>query len=335
MTDNASSSFTVRTLVVLAMSALLVTAGSTGALAAQPSIDTETTNTPSESDYIDGATIVYNETADAGYLQYIADTGNNAVTIEDEDGNEVYYNDSAEVVDASFDTYRVALDSVDDLGGAEVGGGETVNLTTTIINDTTATNPDTLELTLKYEHTKDSANIIIDDADAGNSEVVEFGALGLSQYVPYFGSDVKSATVEETFTIAGQNTTNATFTMSNASIEDALVESVDGEDDGAWSPSAYGEANDHFVPVFAEENPDVDWLDTSEDAYAVADDDGSTVTVHNLDALTSNEDTEVEFTMHANEKMGFFNAKSMFNDLDVGVTSWTLNALKAMSVPAV
>jgi len=317
---------------MLLAATVLLSAFSGVAMGAQPAIDTDDADGNGVSDYADGDTVVYNESANASYIQFTADSENAEVSIEGPNGTEVYSNASAEVVESASNTYRVAVHPTDDFDDLEVGGGENVTLSGTIVNDTTAANPDTLSFTLYYQNTDEQATIVIDDADA-DSSIVSFGTLGVSQYVPFMGSDVKSAAIEETIGIDGTNTTTATFAVSNGSVEDSVSESVGESDDGAWLPDAYAKANGHFIPVFAESNPDVDWLDTSEDAYAVADADGNSVTVHNLDAVTSDSDTEVEFKLHANEKMGFWNAKSMFNDLGMDATSWSFNALKAFSIP--
>lgn len=309
---------TKRLLAALAVFAVL-TAGSFGAFAAAPSIDTETATTTQETDITDGGSQVYNETGTAN-LSWSADSNSSKVVIE-QDGRELYSASPDPYNEGSTSYYNVSLaDDGSDYSSLEAGAGENVTLNVTFTNDTTLSSPDTSPANYTFENGNEKAFVYQTTDEADDEDVTEFAEYGFGASVASLDtltgdSDLVDPVKLEQTTDVNENTSEVLVTFSDSDTQDAFEEAQTDASSGEWLPMASVEMDDETVPVFSEE-ADVDWVDTDEDTYAVVSSDGSTVTVHNAGELV--EDTEeVDIVATGNKNIGYSNAKSMLEGYDV------------------
>jgi hypothetical protein len=183
-----------KTVVAIALAALLVSAGAANVLAAKPSIDNETTNTPSTSELTDGSTINISDgginDSDYHYVQYTADSANSSVEItlngtDDEGGAVFYENKTAETIDSASDTYRVNF-SERVLADVPRAINENVTLDLTITNDTEAENPDTTTIQVHLQNGDDRSVVYVSGADVSSDEDDDIIALNKSKKIAGF-----------------------------------------------------------------------------------------------------------------------------------------------------
>jgi len=183
-----------KTVVAIALAALLVSAGAANVLAAKPSIDNETTNTTSTSELTDGSTINISDgginESDYHYVQYTADSNNSSVEItlngtDDEGGAVFYENKTAETIDSASDTYRVNF-SERVLADVPRAINENVTLDLTITNDTEAENPDTTTIQVHLQNGDDRSVVYVSGADVSSDEDDDIIALNKSKKIAGF-----------------------------------------------------------------------------------------------------------------------------------------------------
>ncbi|AUV84693.1 hypothetical protein C2R22_24505 (plasmid) [Salinigranum rubrum] len=312
---------TKRLLAVFAVLAVLM-AGTFGAMAAAPSLDTETTETAHETDITDGGSHVYNGTGTAN-LSWSADSNNSKVLLE-QNGRTVYSATPDEYyhnASSGMSYFNVSLaDDGSDYSTLEAGAGENVTLNVTFENDTTLSSPDTSTANYTFANGNEMAWVYQTSAEADDEDTTSFASYGFGASFASLDtltgdSDLVDPVMVEQTTDVNQNTSEVVVTFSDSDTQDAFEEAQTDASSGEWLPMASVEMDDETVPVFSEE-ADVSWVDTDEDTYAVVSSDGSTVTVHNAGELV--EDTEaVDIVATGNKNIGYSNAKSMLEGYDV------------------
>jgi len=326
---NAAKSLLLVAVVVLAMAG--------GAMAAAPTVNTETTNTTYTTELNDGDTQTYNDTT-SSLISWSADSANASIEIT-HDGDTVYEAspDHEDAVDTdssgSNDTwyYNASVaDDGSDYDGLEVGAGESVTLNVTLTNDTAAEEPDTTNIEYTYEHTEESAwiaseNPETEEASSGGifgSLSTGFGLLSDSNDSEEVGAALSTDSANIT-----ENTSEVRLDTMSSNLTDAFTASTEDASSGdlvwkSYTQVSVEDGDSQFLPLYYESaNEDAEWLDTDEDAYATLSEDGETMTVHNPDALLADDESTgtLDVTTVGNEKLGLGNSAEMFSNYDA---SW-------------
>lgn len=330
----------------LLLVAVLVVAASGGALAAAPTVDTESTNTTETTEINDAGTQMYNATSDTR-LSWEADSPNSSIEIS-QDGD-VLMEASPEnysAVDSGSDGnldlwfYNVTLaDDGSDYEGLEVGAGQNVTLNVTITNDTAAASPDTTNISYTFANSEEQALIASESPESEEDDSGLFGSLSTGFGVLGNDSDDDAGTTLSTdSTTVTENTETVTLDTMNSNLTDAFEASTSDASSGdlVWSSYTQVSVDDdaQYLPVFYEESSDKSWLNTSEDAYATLSSDGQTMTVHNPDALLDDDQSSatMDVTTVGDEQLGLRNSASMFSNYDAGFTKSTIGAFGALDV---
>ncbi|ELZ96594.1 hypothetical protein [Haloferax sulfurifontis] len=317
--------------------ALSVFAG--GAFAATPSIDTESTNTTTTSDWTDGYT-VSGFTANASNSSYVEVTfdanvsGDARLQILDPDTGEtvadmesVYTNSSADVTDSTNNHYawNISHDEFEDL---PVGYGE--NKTFKVrITDTQDTDNATV-IDVAFNNTADRAVYRIGDAFTNNDVTVEEKHPWLSQISSSYDTNIASF---ELASVATGSNASHEVNLANGTVADAFALAAEDKDDGAFLPlmtvKAEGDDGTVLIPVFVnEKSSEWDFLDDDE-AYAVYDSDAEELTIMNNGDERFDGVSETTFTLAGNDGLSFGETFDLFRGLGAGYTDSIINSVSS------
>ncbi|NLV14368.1 hypothetical protein [Haloarcula argentinensis] len=321
------------TLVLISSATFMV-----GAVA--PSVDTETTDTATTSELRAGNVQAYNETTNTR-LSYSQDSNKTAVAVHQGNRELAEYgsNSSSDVVvyqTAASGTYYFNATFADDgstYTGLEADAGETVTLTAEMINK--ADDPVTNQ-TINYDFTA-GQNVSFVHMNNSETMVADSTGAGIRASVFSIGgndSDAGAAEVtQESIGVNGDNQDTVNVHIANAQAQDsaaAVYSATEGSE--AFSTVGVATFNGETIPVFAEGQSTPSWFD-EDMTYATVSEDGTTVTVLNAGESLSADDTEADFSMEANDAIGFGNARTLASDygagtidsLSVGIDALNLN----------
>jgi len=331
---------TNKTVAALAIVGLVV-ASSGLVYATAPAVDSETTDTATTSDLTDTSTQTYNETT-TRRLAYSQDSNMTAVTInQGVDGRELatYEANSSSVVEyqtVASGTYYFNATFADDASqysGLEADAGETVTLEAEMINK--ADSPET-NTTIDYDFQND-ANVSFVHMNNSETMVADSTGAGIRASILSIGgndSDAGAAEVEqENIGVNGDSQDRVVVNIANADAQDsaaAVYNATEGTE--AFSTVGVASFGGETIPVFAEGQSTPSWFD-DDMTYATVSEDGTTVEVVNPGESLSEDDTEADFSMEANDAIGFNNARSLASDygagtlesLSVGIDAFNVN----------
>ena len=335
--------------VLLAMLVMLAMAG--GAMAAAPTVDTETTNTSETTELNDAGTQMYNATTETR-LSWEADSPNSSIEIA-HDGDVLFeaspenYSAADSGTDGTLDLwyYNVSLaDDGSDYQGLEVGAGESLTLNVTITNNTEASSPDTTNISYTFANTEGTAWIASEAPESEDTSGGLFGSLstGFGLLSDSNDSEDVGTVVSTDSTTVTENTTEVQLDTLNSNLTDAFSASTSDASEGDLIWSSYSQVSvedgdSQYVPVFYQSaSDDVEWLNTSEDAYATIAEDGSTMTVHNPNALLDDDQSSatLDVTTVGDEALGWGNARSTLSSdmYDASATDVWTSTIGAMDI---
>jgi len=325
----------------LLLVAVMLVAMTGGALAAAPTVDTETTDTSQTSELQDGDTQMHNATTNTN-LSWSADSANASIEIA-QDGDTIFER-SPEPYNNASGTYYYSVSLADDgsdYEGLEVGARESATLNVTLTNDTAADDSDTTNLEFTYEHTEESAWIASESPETEGASNGLFGGFSLSSINVFSSSD--DSEDEPVGTVLSTDSTNITENTSeiqldtlNSNLTDAFSASTDDSSEGdlIWTSYTQVSTDDssQYVPVFYQSAGDQEWLDTEEDAYATIADDGETMTVHNPNALLADDQISgtLDVTTVGDEALGMGNSAQMLSNYGAGWTKSNIGVFGAL-----
>ena len=317
--------------------ALLAVAGlAAGAI----TMDSETTDTTTTSDWTDGttATDVHNSSK-AAYLEF--DSANAtadsqavvAVAVNDsthpQNGTTIYeatYEVNA--TNATGNQYALAsnVTYAEAFRYLEHDANETVTLDVTITVNESESSEETGTFQISADTAEDNARATVNDGEPEVNSEGQVGGLSLPGFLGG-GDDPADAAAADQKVNVTTNTTTITVAAQNASQREAVNASV-GDTTGELSTTVFVTVDGTAIPVFSEGTTasDVSWLDDNE-TYAVASTDGATVTVYNADQLGLSTSEAVSVGIEANDAVGFGTTRSMLTDRGAG----TLTAVRAAS----
>lgn len=285
------------------------------AMAASPTLDTETSNTSQTTDLEDGDTQEYN-TSTSSNFSWSADSENSSLEVIQ--GNETIVEMSPDSYDAadtdtsgSNDTWYYNYEFADDgsdYDGLEADANENVTLTFQVTNDTEAESPDTSNFTVYFQNGEEMSFVNADDVETADTGM--FGSFS----IPVIGDDNESdseviGATRTTETVGvTENTSEVSFDVQSSNLSDSFSESFAEKSSGDLLWASTVSVNGDYVPVYYQSTGDQEWLDDNE-TYATISSDGSTMTLHN--AGESAEDGELEIEAVGNQKLGMTNAQGM------------------------
>jgi len=305
----------------LLLVAIMLVAMTGGALAAAPTVDTETANTSTTSDLTDGGTQTYNATTSSA-IAWSADS--NASSIEITQDGETVFEATPEHYDAadtdssgSNDTwyYNVSLaDDGSDYEGLEIGAGESTTLNATLTNNIEADSPDTTNVSWTFANGNEVAF-----ADVDGSSVVgptEDGGI-LSSVFGSSDDETDPAKADTSVGIVGNETETITVSVADTAMADAFGVAAESTESGDVIWASATSVGGDYVAVSNQEAPDTDWFNDSS-TYATFDADSETLTIHNVDESVNEDAEEVELSATGNDGLGLMNTVSMLNNYDTG-----------------
>jgi len=316
------SSLKHKTVAALAIVGLIV-ASSGLVMATAPTVDSESTDTTSTSDLTDTSTQTYNTTTNST-LSYSQDSNSTALAVHQGDRELAEYgSNSSDVVEyqsVASGTYYfngTVDDDASDYTGLEADAGESVTLDMEMINtgDDPATNT-TIDITyqnganVSFVHVNDTETMVADSTGAGIRASIF--ALGGND------SDAGAAEVEDEIGVNGDAQETVTVNIANSDAQDSAAAVYDAtEGTESFSTVAVASFGGETIPVLAAGQDMPSWMD-EDMTYATVSEDGSTVTVENAGEALSDDDTEAEFSMTANDGIGFWQASSLASDYGAG-----------------
>ncbi len=304
---------TTKSLLLVLVTVLAVASG--GVYAADPTVNTETTDTSYTTEFEDGDTQAYNTTTSSN-ISWSADSENSKIVIEQ--GNDTLYSATPDHEDEASGTYyynATLADDGSDYSGLDADAGESVDLNVTLINNTEADDPDETNISFTFANGEEVAFEDVEDGDV--QEPAEGGFLA-----SLTSSDDSSdkAKTDSTVGIAGNETETVTMSVAGTPMADALDASAENTESGdvIWASATSVEGE--YIAVANSEAPDSDWFDDS-GTYATYDSDAQTLTIHNLDERVDEDAKDVELSATGNDGLGVFNTASMiqyYDEVDYG-----------------
>ncbi|WP_135306369.1 hypothetical protein [Haloarcula amylovorans] len=322
----------------LAVVGLVMTAIAGPAMAAAPSVDSESTDTTTTSEVTAGSTQTYNDSTNST-LSYSADSNSTGVDVQQGDRTlESYEQNSSDVLEwqtTATSTYYVNAtfaDDASDYTGIEADAGENVDLTAEIINDTSlGADADTTNVSYTFANDANTSFIYYNDSETETATISTWSVAGLASSLstvnPFANStddsDAGPARIEQEIGVNGDSQDKIHVYTGNSDAASSLAKVYDASDtsDGV----AYlgtTTVNGKVVPMMAEGAEAPEWVDTSEDAYMTIQEDGKMATVHNAGSLMDSDDETATVKITANEKMDFADAESMFSSYDYDGNVW-------------
>ncbi len=309
---------TTKSLLLVLVMVLAAAVG--GVHAADPSTNTETTDTPYTTEIEDGGTQAYNATT-ATNFSWSADSANSKIVVEQD--NETLFSATPDHEDEASGTYyynQTFADDGSDYSGLDADAGEDVTLNVTLINNTEADDPDETNVSWTFANGNEVAFQDVEGVDV--QEPSEDG---------YFSSDDSSdkAKTDSTVGIAGNETETVIVSVAGTPMANALDASSEDTESGdiLWG-SATG-LEDGYVLISNSEAPDTEWFDDSS-SYVTYDSDAEKLTYHNINERVDEDAKDVELSATGNDGLGLLNMASMLQSYDASTTTaWTTAAWNA------
>ena len=332
-----------RTVLLVLVALGVILSGAAGpAAAATPTIDQETTNTSTQSDVTNGATIT-SFNASSSTSTFVEATFDSAPSgdakleiLDPSTGDKVseyetiYSNSTADVTNQSTNNYAWNI-THDELEKLPVEANTNKTFTFRILDTGDEANATTFDVTIAP--TGERSVIYVGDhaaSDAGDIASTSEKHPTLGQYIDRYDTSTASIDAEDVAT-DGDNTTFYVY-LQNESVQSAYGEAVsDSMEDGAFLPMMTVTENGNYVPVYLNEKPSSsDYLDKH--AYGVYESSSNRIVVYpNGDEDLSGE-TAVDVSSQGNEGLGFWTTASSLNDLGA---SWTTAFSNAFDAPLV
>ena len=314
---------------VLAIAVLVVSAG--GALAAAPTIDTETTNTSSTSEVTDGTTIVNFQanSSNTSVLQASYDSQNPKVEVLNADNETVKTYTASDMNQTGNGTstyYYNTTISHDVWNNVEISPGQNVTVHLRLTNNTQAESPDTTNVTVHLDGAKGRTVRVVgsslsDDvfstASTGTFALVgtlDVGFLG-------WGQDTSTYEADSGIPINGTNST-VELHYANDSAVSSLATVADELDTNAWAKSIIVQSDSGPIKTYIGEAPDD--VDSSA-TYAVWESSANDLVIHTGD----NYEGETEISgLSVNGNAGFidqiraYGFGSALPDLNLGLMAF-------------
>ncbi|RLM32616.1 hypothetical protein [Haloarcula sp. Atlit-120R] len=330
-----------KSLIAVGMSAMLLLTAIGGVMATAPSLDTETTDTAGTTELDGTSTQAYN-TSTTSFLNTSQDSNQTTAEIRQGadgrllDTHELNSSDNLNYETVVSGTYYHRLELADDgsdYPGLEADAGEDVTIEVRSIN--TADDPETMTNTtftfsndanVSFVHMNNSETMVADSTGAGiRASVFSIGGND---------SDAGAAEVtQEGIGVNGDSQDSVIVNIGNADAQDSTAAVYDAtEETEAFSTVGVASFSGETIPVFAAGQDTPSWFD-EDMTYATVSEDGSTVKVVNAGESLSEDDTEADFSMEANDAIGFNNARNLasdygasaFDSLSVGIDALNLN----------
>jgi hypothetical protein len=279
-------------LLALALASMVALSAMGGALAAAPTVDSETSESSTTSDLVAGGNVdSFNASSDRNSaIEGEFDSTNASINItHPETGFEVADWSTSDLnqtySDAANNSYRYRINfSHDELADVPVTAGESETITVHLINDTSVDDPDVTEFNVTLNATNERTVRVITDDTADSSDV---DMMSESQLI---GDDVNYSTVEKDNVGIANGSTDVYFVYANDTVSSDFTSATEA-DDGFFSffsmsdPSSEGTflqkhtlmVNDKSYAVFNSNLPD--WVDESTGMTY-----GTTTTVDGMDA---------------------------------------------------
>lgn len=289
---------------------VMLVAAVSGAMAAAPAVNTESTDTTYQTDVQDGGTQAYNATTSTNF-SWSADSTNSKIVIEQD--NETLYSATPEYDDSASGTYyynATLADDGSDYSGLDADAGEDVTLNVTLINNTEADSPDTTNVSWTFSNGNVKA---FEDVDTSAIQTASDGG-----YLSFLSDDETKAKTDSTVGIAGNETETVTVSVAGTEMGDAMDLAAESTESGDVIWGSASSLNGDYVVVANQEAPDTDWFNDSS-AYATYDADSQTLTYHNVDEWVDSDAQDVELSATGNDGLGLWNTASMLQNYDA---SW-------------
>ena len=325
--------------------ALLVLVLAVGAATAAPAVDSETTDTTTQSALADGDSIDKFRANDTQLptLQASYDSTNVAIEIIDPETNQVierFENDTSsshdyfqQTANASGTYYFNTTFNQSDFAAVPMDASEDKTVDIKLIGNTSADDPPTTTISITLNNTNKRAVVYAGDGVTGdsapsgstvtaefNEDVVAFGVDTLDS-VPGVDSHDTFDVEADSVGVNGSNTdVYVVYASSNAStaFDDALDRKLTGSyDDGDWVKFYQLNVEDTNYKVFNAEAPD----DEPDETYGVT----TSVGPSNTDAIKvdlgedAEDETTVDVMSSANDAYGFFASQG------IRLRSWGLS----------
>ena len=315
------------TIAALAFVALMVTAPM--AMAAAPSLDTESTNTTTTSDVAAGdALLDFNASAsEHTYIEYTADSSNSKVAIKDPSTGETYYSNASVMTTDSTNGHYAVNVSHDKLSRVPVEANSNTTVEVVITNNTEVSSPDThaFNLTLAADGSRSVIDLndhVSADEDVFESETV--GLLGIEMLSDYVGEHTTSDLSQDNVAIDGENTT-VTVHLTNSTAQDSFATATDGTEAGMLDidvqTTMSAGSDDTSVPIFVDEAAD-EMPDGQ--TYGVYDSNSNKITYHLGDSFDGKSEID-SLTVKSGHSWGWGSVLTFSQDFGLGLISQKAN----------
>lgn len=329
--------FIHKTAVALVVISLLV-----GAVAAAPSVDTETTDSATQTELTDGDTVSNFNASDTAQLSTLSvsyDSDNPGIKVIDPDTGATieYFKNSSDssyfsVYDATNNSYNTTFNE-SDFAAVPMEAEENKSVTLRLIGNTTKSSPNKTNITLHLNNTDERAVVYAadevtgDDAPTGSAttaefdeDVTAFGVETLASIPGIDSHDVFSVDGESVGVNGSDTDIYVVYASDNAStaFSDAQDRKAWGSyEDGDWVKTYQLSVEDTNYPVYLDEAPD----EEPDGTYGVT----SSVGPSDTDAIKvelgddAEDETAVDVSSTANDAYGFLAAQG------IRLRSWGLS----------
>jgi hypothetical protein len=272
MFDRLTSDSRIGTSLAVLGTVLMLISVAAPAMAAAPTVDTETTDTSTTSDWTDGHTVTqFNASADANsWIEASYDSQNASVEIADNETGEVHLtNSSMEQTaaidssgDGSTDTWYYAWNlSHDEMDQIPMDAEESKTLDVTFINDSAMDNPDTTTIQVTLNNTDERAVVFVGDTftnDSNNFETETVQTAFGIEVLAFgdFGSESTMADIQQDNVAVNGSQTTLTLALAESNATDAFSAAAEDTEAGDFIRSQQVFVDGAPVPVYDSEAPD-------------------------------------------------------------------------------
>lgn len=330
-----------KTILLVAAMMLLSVVAVPGAFAAV-TVDTETTNTASESDWQDGTVVTdLDNSSKESTLEVSSDNATSGddfdlyLTVNDsdsdQDGEQIYHSGAEwTATNSSQGHYELNVTHGDAFSSLERDANENVTVDVeVVVNEGNDTSEESVTFQITADNDAETAVAVVYPDDDGTETTETTAAFETLDTLNVFSdSDVGAVQTEEDVGVA-DNTSTVRIVSEDSNVTDPFDEAATDASDGDFLTTATMTLDDTRVPVFYQ-SADVEWLDTDSDTYATVSSDGSTLTVHNANETVDEGDVTVTAT--GNDAIGFFATRSMLADYDASFTERVSLASSAINL---
>lgn len=336
--------------------AFLVVVGASVAIAAASgalTIDTETANTATQSNFTDSTVITEPHNGsitntmeiDGGSEMNNSNLANpeTAMTLKfvvndssnDEDGDVLFETTKnwTVVASSSENHYNVSVDNDQWGDDLQYGAGDNVTVDARAIFNESESDEAIVNATFTVDpDTNDTLAWLQFNEDERETEAQDTTFLGLSvPNVPFVGQsadDPGAAKINDSDINVTDNTDEIVMNVDNENATDAFAEVADAGNDGDLSVIGYAAVDDTPVPLFVED-ADADWLDEGSESYAVVNADGTEVRIHNVNATYGSSTSSVDVFAVGNDKVGFQRTRTMLSERGAGLGTQIIAGISA------